>query len=177
MENYVSSLKDTILQNIRKVERMECGVLQKSKLIIPQLEKSYEDLKLFISNYSFKDDAEEIRFFKEVKPRLFSLLVYHSNVYNIEMRMPTGSIDDQKMYLKRTQDHIKYFFDMNPDFYQYYRSGSTHLDHFYFIRKKPDIQQTPDSFYLERDANFSTCYNFKVTEILANENVDGIYQY
>ena len=62
---------------------------------------------------------------------------------------------------------------MNPEFYQYYRAGSTHLDHVYFLRKKPDIQQILDSFYLERDINFSTCYDSKVTEILANEMLSG----
>lgn len=169
MDKYVSTLKNTILQNILDVERMECSMLQKSKLIIPQLEKEFEGLKSFITTYSFREDSEEIRFFKEIKPQLFCQLIYHSKVYGIEMRMPTGSIDDQKRYLKRIQDQIKYFFDMNPDFYQYYRSESTHLDHVYFLRKKPDIGQIPDSFYFERDTTFSTCYDFKVTEILANE--------
>jgi hypothetical protein len=85
------------------------------------------------------------------------------------MKMPTGSLDDRKMYLRRTQDQIKYFFDMNTDFYGYYRSESTHLDHFYFLRKKPNIQPVFDGFYVERDSSFSTCYDFKVIEILANE--------
>jgi hypothetical protein len=67
------------------------------------------------------------------------------------------------------QNRIKYFFDMNLDFYQYYRSGSTHLDRVYFLRGKTDIQLLLDSFYLERDSKFSTCYDFKVTKILANE--------
>lgn len=169
MDKYVSTLKNAVLQNILDVERMECDVLQKSQLIIPLLEKSFEELKSFVTNYSFKDDLEEIHFFKEVKPQLFSQLIYHSKVYNIEMRMPTGSIDDQKMYLRRIQDQIKYFFDTNPDFHQYYRSGSTHLDHLYFLRGKPNIQQIFDSFYYERDTNFSTSYDFKVTKILAND--------
>lgn len=171
MEKYVSTLRNNILQNILEIEKMECSMLQKSKLIIPQLEEGFEQLKFFISNYSFNGDSEEIYFFKKVKPQLFSLLVYHSKIYGIEMRMPTGSIDDQKMYLKRTQDQIKYFFDMNPDFYQYYRSGSTHLDHFYFLRKKPDIGQIIDDFHFERDISFSTYYDSKVTEILANEKL------
>lgn len=169
MDKYVSTLKNSILQNIQDVEKMECSMLQKSKLIIPQLEKGFEELKFFITNYPFKDDTEEILFFKNIKPHLFSKLTYYSKVYCIEMKMPTGSIDDKKMYLKRTLDQIKYFFDMNPDFYGYYRSGSTHLDQFYFLRKKPDIEQIFDCFYIEKDTNFSTYYDSKVTEILANE--------
>ena len=169
MENYISILKNKILQSIQDINQMEYETFQKSGSIISLLEKAFEELKSFAINYSFKDEAEEIRFFKEIKPQLFSQLIYHNKVYNIEMKMPAGSIDDRRMYLTRIQNRIKYFFDMNQDFYQYYRLGSTHLDHTYFLRGKPDIQLPLDSFYFERDANFSTCYDFKVTKILANE--------
>lgn len=169
MDKYVSTLENTILQNILDVERMECSVPQKSKLIIPLLKKELEGLKSFISDYSFKEEAEEIRFFKEIKPQLFSKLAYYGKVYCLEMKMPAGSLDDKKLYLKRSQEQIRYFFDMNPDFYGYYRSESSHLDHFYFLRKKPDSQLVFDNSGFERDSNFSTGYDFKVAEILANE--------
>jgi hypothetical protein len=171
MENYISSLKNKVFQDIQKIERMECDMLQKSKLIIPRLENSFEELKSFISNYSFKDTAEEVHFFKEVKPRLFCQLVYYNKVYNIEMRMPAGSVEDIKVYLERIQNQIRDFCEMNLDFYGYYRSGNTHLDHLYFLRGKPEVQLQYDSYYFERDYNFSTCYDFKMTKILANEMI------
>ena len=173
MEKYVSTLENTILHGILEIKRMECDTLQKSKLIIAQLEKGFEDMKPFITNYSFKNDAQEIHFFKEIKPRLFSQLIYYTQIYSIEMRMPTGSIEDKKMYLRRIQKRIRYFFDENLDFYGYYRSGHTHLDHIYFLRGKPDIQLQHESFYFERDANFSTCYDFKMAKILANEMLEA----
>jgi len=172
MDKYVSNLKNKILQSIQDVEKLDCCMLQKSGLIIPQLEKAFEELKQFTLNYSFKNDADEIYFFKEVKPQLFCQLVYYNKVHNLEMRMPTGSIEDRKSYLDRALSRIRYFFDMNTDFYQYYRSGSTHLDSFYFLRGKPDIQLLLDSFYFERDALFSTCYDFKLTKIIANEMLE-----
>ena len=172
MDKYVSNLKNKIFQEIQEVEKKECSLSQKSQLIISLLESAFEELKSFITNYSFKNDADEIYFFKEVKPQLFSKLVYYNKVHNLEMRMPTGSIDDRKSYLDRALSRIRYFFDMNIDLYQYYRSGSTHLDRFYFLRGKPDILLLLDSFYFERDALFSTCYDFKLTKIIANEMLE-----
>jgi hypothetical protein len=172
MEKYVSNIKKKIYQEIQGIEKLNCNNIQESKLIISLLEKAFEDVKSFIVNYSFKDESEEIYFFKEIKPQLFCQLVYHNKVYNLEMRMPTGSVDDRKAYLVRALSRINYFFDMNTDFYQYYRSGSTHLDNFYFLRGKPDIQLLLDSFYFERDALFSTCYDFKLTKIIANEMLE-----
>lgn len=169
MDKYVSTLKNQILQNIQKVEKMECSISKKSEIVIPQLESSVKELKVFISGYSFKNKEEEIHFFKDIKPQFFSLLIYYVEVYNIEMKIPTGSIHDKRHYLSRVQNRIKYFFDMNLDFYQYYRSGSTHLDHLYFLRGKVNIPLHYDSFYFERDTNFSTCYDYKLTLILVNE--------
>ncbi len=172
MDKYVSTLKNTILQNILEIERMECSMLQKSKFIIPILEKGFENLKSFITGYSFKDNAEEIRFFKEIKPRLSSQLIYHGKICNIEMRMPVGSTEDKKMYLMRIQNRIKFFFEENVSFYGYYRSGNTHLDHLYFLRGKPEVRLHVDSFYFERDSGFSTCYDFKLSKILAHEMLE-----
>lgn len=169
MDKYVSTLKNRILQEVHKVEKMECGMKEKSELIIPLLEKRIEGLKIFISDYSFKDEAEEIYFFKEIKPQFLSLLVYYVEVYNIEMRIPAGSHDDKICHLSRVQSRIKYFFDMNIDFYQYYRTGSTYLDHLYFLRGKVDLPLHYDSFSFERNTSFSTCCDYKLAKILANE--------
>lgn len=55
------------------------------------LEDSLSQLKSFILNHSFKDEVEEIYFFKEAKPRLFSKLIYYHKVHNIAMRRLAGS--------------------------------------------------------------------------------------
>ncbi|MDR1610663.1 MAG: RteC domain-containing protein [Candidatus Symbiothrix sp.] len=169
MEQFVHNLKESINTNIQDIELSENDISQKSLKIIQVLEKAFEELKTFIADYTFKDDQEEIHFFKEIKPQLFSQLVYYNKVYTIEMRMPTGSCNDKKFYLESIQGRIKYFFDMNFDFYLYYRSGNTHLDKYYFLRGEHDLQLILDSFYFERDAKFSTSHDFKVSKILANE--------
>lgn len=172
MDKYTSTLENTILHDILKIERMECGTLQKSKLIVSRLEEAYEDLKHFISGYSFLNEAEEIQFFKETKPRFFSLLIYYSKVYNIELRMPAGSTDDKRCHLVHIQESIRIFFDMNIELYGYYRSGSTHLDHLYFLRGKRNTRLLIDSLNFERDSCFSTCCDHRIAGILANERLE-----
>lgn len=87
------------------------------------------------------------------------------------MRMPTDSYIDRKNYLESILGRIKYFFDNNADFYQYYRSGNTHLDKYYFLRGEPDIQLILDCFYFERDSRFSTSFDFKVAKKIAKERL------
>lgn len=64
---------------------------------------------------------------------------------------------------------LKHFFDMNIDFYQYYRSKSTHLDQCYFIRGKQNSELLFDALYFERDRNFSSCCDDLVSKIIAND--------
>ena len=43
-------------------------------------------------------------------------------------------------------------FEENVDFYGYYRTHSTYLDHKYFVRRKLDVKLSLDSFVFESDA-------------------------
>ena len=171
MEIFIRDIKENINKKIQLIESEENNIFQKSISIISLLESAFDELKEYISNYTFKSPLEEITFFKETKPQLFSILIYHRKVYNLEMRMPTGGYIDRKNYLESILGRIKYFFDNNADFYQYYRSGSTHLDKYYFLRGKPDIQLILDCFYFERDSKFSTSFDFKVAKMIANERL------
>jgi len=153
----------------QKIDRESIGFIERLSTAINSFENAFDKLKAFVSNYVFKNEAEEIHFFKESKPQLFCKLVYYRKIYNIESIRPTGSNYAQLNYIERELDNLKIFFDRNIDFYKYYRSGSTHLDKHYFLRGKPDIQMTLESFYFERDPKFSTACDFKVAKILANE--------
>lgn len=144
MEQYVTTLKKRVNKEIQLIESEEDNLFSKSTKIINLLENAFEELKDFILNYTFKHQSEEIQFFKEIKPQLFSILIYYRKIYNLEMRIPTGGKIEKKEYLENILSRIKYFFDLNCGFYQYYPSGSTHFDKYYFLRGKPDIQLVLD---------------------------------
>ncbi|NDV96153.1 hypothetical protein D0T84_14710 [Dysgonomonas sp. 521] len=169
MKKYTYELIEKLNSELKVIDLAEESLFAKAPKAIILLENLFAELKAFISTYSFKDMEEETYFFKEIKPQLFSKLIYYRKVYNIETIRPNGSIDSQKAYLEKELDHIKTFFDRNLDFYKYYRTGCTHFDKFYFVRGKPDIQLNLDSFYFERDPQFATCFDFKIAKILANE--------
>ena len=153
----------------QKIDRENIGFIESLGTAINSFENAFDRLKAFVSEYTFENEADEIHFFKEIKPQLFCKLIYYRKIYNIESIRPNGSDHAQINYIERELDSLKIFFDRNIDFYKYYRSGSTYLDRHYFLRGKPDIQMTLESFYFERDPKFSTACDFKVAKILANE--------
>lgn len=131
--------------------------------------KTIEAVKNVISKTKFKTNTEEIKFFKEIKPKFTSKLIYYNALYKIEMKKPNGGTRIVKKYYNNELIKLKAFFDNELEFYKYYRSGSIYLDHKYFLRSKFDIKMSLDSYYFETDRNFATSHDFKVAKILAND--------
>lgn len=169
MKTTIKKISKNYLNRLQSIENSEGNILQIAPSAINILEDMFKEIKTFISNYTFKNEEEEIIFFKEVKPQLFCKLIYYQKIYKIEAVRPIGNNQIQKDYLNREYCRLKDFFDENIDFYKYYRSEATHFDKICFIREIPSIYIHLESFYFERDPKFSSHCDFKVAELLANE--------
>jgi len=90
--------------------------------------KAMNKLKNYISSYAFESVAEEVHFFKEVKPQFYSKYIYFINIHNFLLQKPTGGQNIQQDYIHMHLAELKTFFDHNRAFYSYYRSGMTQLD-------------------------------------------------
>jgi len=169
MIQYTLNLLETIKKDVQIIDLEEDTTLNKSLKIIELLRTNFNELKEHISEYTFSNETEEIQFFKETKPQIFSMLIYYDNIYKLEINRPTGSESMQKEFTLKQFDDLKEYFDNNIDFYKYCRSQRTDLDKQYFLRYQPDVEMYFDSQYFERDQKFSTGFDLKVATILAND--------
>jgi len=128
-----------------------------------------ERLKTFSVKYRFPTKAEEVEFFRDIKPQFAARLIYYNEVYNIEVSKPAGAVKEVRKHYKSQLAKLKSFFDDNLDFYKYYRTGNRELDAKYFIRGRFDVRLTLDSAYFQADNRFSTSHDYKVARILAND--------
>jgi hypothetical protein len=122
---------------------------------------------------AFSSQSEEITFFKEIKPRFYSLLIFYHRLYNIEVSRPVGSEEDSKIYLQHQLDQIHHFFEDNKFWYQYHRARETYLDEKLFLRNR---QGSPLSFRIydiNAHPSFSTGFDYIFSRITANELLAG----
>lgn len=169
MLTYIKFLEQETEARIRKIGKTT-QMPERSRLTVEIMESMFERLKEFIIDYRFHDELEEIFFFKEVKPHLFSRLIYHSKIYNIELNRPAGAHDAIHTYFNRALAEVQDYRTKRLGFYRYYRSGATHLDRMYFLRgSKCNINEYLDGFAFERDPLFSTAGDFTVAKILAGD--------
>ena len=168
MKSFVYNLEKDIEKKLKKIESADLNILKKSLEASLVLGDAFQKMKEFISTYTFRDEVEEIEFFKVIKPRLFYRLIYYRKIYNIEMNRPVG-VESQRAYLIDEIKAITRYNAKRSDFVRYYRSGLTHMDSMYYLRGSIDTALYLESFHHERDPSFSTNCDFKVARILANE--------
>jgi len=170
MEKFTNLHLDEIEKQIKQIERDEKNEIAKSTRILKFLESKLAELKKFIVKYDFKSEEEEILFFKEIKPKIVSKLIYYMSVHKIEINRPKGSCSTIETYLLKELDLLKHFFDCNIEMYHYFRTGGTNFDKIYFLRNRDaDIPLNIACFFFERDVRFSTVYDYKIAQIMAND--------
>jgi hypothetical protein len=143
--------------------------IQRSENAVNIIINAVEKLKIIFEKEKTKSQEQEIDFFKNIKPKFTSKLIYYNAIYKIETKKPHGGERIVKKYINNELEKLKRYFDSNLDFYRYYRTGSNYLDIKYFTRGKFDVKLALDSFYFEADHSFSTSHDFKVAKIMAHD--------
>ncbi|SFW67013.1 RteC domain-containing protein [Chitinophaga sancti] len=168
MNKYYSEKINSLNYQINElIAELENPILL-SEQVIELILLTLADLKVFVLKRGFKNDEEEIYFFKYQKPVIVSKLIYYNAIYKIETGKPYGTKRTNK-YLKKELKKLKKFFDNNFDFYKYHRNNNDFLDDKLFLRGKHDIKLCLDTYYFESDHSFSTSHDYKVAKIMAND--------
>ena len=169
MDKTILDIQEKIITELNQIDFQYSDSLKKSECSIEVLKKFLNELKNFVVTYLFDNQADEIHFFKEIKPSIYSKLIYFVEIFNLQSRRPTGSISVQKKYFQKELKKMESFFFENLEFYQYYRNKMTYLDDKYFVRGKLDIRLYSDPFVYDTDPGFSTGHDYKVARIMAND--------
>lgn len=154
---------------LMQIDIEETNILKKAEHSIYAINDILDQLKAIICKSKFINIDEEIQFFKEIKPAIYSKLIYFVKIFNIESKRPTGSDKSQRKYLLSELAKIELYFSENLEFYQYFRNNMTYLDDKYFIRGKLDIRLYVNTFSYDSDPNFSTSHDYKVAKLMAND--------
>ncbi len=125
----------------------------------------------------FKNQEEEIEFFRDIKPQILGKLIYYNKIFRIETACPVKSGKMYHKFFMGQLQQLKLEFKEHicgSSFYRYYRSGRNDRDEEYFVRGKINYRDGLKSYVFEIDHRFSTYYDSKAARIIAN---DLIYTY
>lgn len=150
----------------------EKDVLTRTEKIVDAIMNVLNRLKELIKENGFKDEDEEIAFYKYSKPKFHALYIYHATVFNVESDKPLGSKKATHRYFHNELRRIDNFFYHNLDLYKYYRSDKTHMDKEYFTRG----QGFNKGFVIDIvtpiiDREFCTLHSIKIALLIAYQQL------
>lgn len=108
MKDKIKNIAEKLEHQIRMHELDLNDRIKDIPQIILLLEQGFSELKEIVSFYKFKSEMDEIFFFKIIKPKFFSKLIYYRKVYNIEMMRPNGQDCVLKNYFINELNHKEY---------------------------------------------------------------------
>lgn len=145
-------------------------LVEKEKILLHLINLNVQ-LKEYLLQMEFQSPQEEITFFKIYKPEIISKLIFYNSLYRIEVEKPHYCSKATYKYYKRELLKTHYFFEDNREFYKYYRTKSKHFDNRYFLRNNQNLRMILDSYLIEFDLNYTTSHCFKLSMIIANEQL------
>lgn len=154
-------LNEITLEEDQTIKRLERSIYSCLKYL--------RKLKDFCKLNSPKTEDDEIQFFKSIKPKFKSQLIFYQSLLNIETRKPIGESQVVSDYFLNELRILHHFFESNLSFYQYVRTNASYLDQYYFVRGNYDVHLDPDQCIIDFDPEFSTTHDHKLAQVLASE--------
>jgi RteC protein len=87
-----------------------------------------------VSQQGFRTPAEEIGFFKAVKPGFRAWIEYYTYRYHVLLFRPSGNVLETQRFWKWEERKMERFYESNEEFCRYMKEGSTSRDKEYFLR-------------------------------------------
>jgi hypothetical protein len=175
MKKFTEHLYQDLQVALQEIADLNENQLIKSERSRIAAQKSLLKLKAFIVCYTFKDANEEILFFKEIKPKFLSELIFHREVYFAESRKPVGDAKEQVKHCRRILENINQYFERYHFLYLYYQKKRSDMDEQYFLRNGGIV--TENECDTNIDPLFSTPYSCKFSKIIAMERLSEYVDY
>lgn len=143
-------------------------ILATSLEIIHYIEKKLKEIYKWLKKYVFQTPQDEIYFFKELKPRMVSKLLYYKELLKLETSLPPSKKNKRKHY-EHLLTRIHQYGVNNREFYEYYRSRTSVRDEDLFVRRSYKDIVRDDCCLINYDSKLSTSHDFNVATIIAND--------
>jgi hypothetical protein len=170
MISFTTTLHDDLQRSLD-----EHGTTYDMDTVNKKLETSREfmdRLKVYIQGYTFKNDDEEILFFKKIKHKFYVPLIYYIELVYLFSNMPAGDKRVRIAYFRQIIDSNNNFIERNKVLSNYQKIGRNNEDELIFLRRA-DCQPLYSEYHGEIDESFCTVSSSIISKLLAFEKLNG----
>lgn len=169
MKEYFQELDFNYQNELREIVKKQQNEVNKNALELSQI--YYHKLKEYVKLNNFTSEADEINYFKNIKPKLQSQIIYFNKIIQIQSNIPIGCIETKKDYYSSHLKSMTGFYEDNRAVILYYRSFNTNLDCNFFIRKNACLHRDLEPEFAEVDFDQCTGYDLIIAKFMALEKL------
>lgn len=166
MQNYIAAAK-ALSEELEQLHIEEPNITNRTTKAAKRIRKTLTMFRKRISIEGFKSEEEEIHFFKYVKPRVSSYLIFFLLLSEIEEQRLYDDKNELESCIDKKQRWFRYMMRENQEFVRYYRLGLTHTDRIYFLRGKNLGELSKHSSKQQDDPEFNTSHDGIAANIMA----------
>ncbi|MDX2361585.1 MAG: RteC domain-containing protein [Crocinitomicaceae bacterium] len=142
---------------------------------IQLISQTLSELRTSIANNGFPSIADEIEFFKLIKPVVDAELIYNNVILDIETKRAIQTKQQSTDYLHELELDFLNILQMNFEFVKYFKSDQVHLDTMYFTRKAGQFPISGKKMYVYHDPEFTNEYSYLVASLMAYDKLVETY--
>lgn len=166
MEYYIATAKN-FCDDLEQLNSSEPDINNKAIKAAKLIKKTLANFRTKIRKEGFRSTEDEIHFFKYVKPKISSYLIFYSVLAEIETSKITLNDDELKLFIDKKERMFRHIMRENIDFVQYYKAGLCHLDKIYFVREANLLSMSKNSAHQLTDPEFNVSHDLVAANILA----------
>lgn len=166
MVNYSNSFKHQIDKSIKAINSQNLEQETKLRAINIALEKHIVDMNNWLKDYTFSSQAEEIYFFKHLRPQIISKLFYYKTLLRWEATVLPDPELKKEFYLEK-YSKIEQKLERLGYIDEYCNMNNSYNDTTYFIRHHNlSAVAIYTSEYVNYDSRLCTSQSIAVSKIL-----------
>jgi hypothetical protein len=165
LEGIIQQLDD----ELSTIKMQLTNTIEISEKAIKTVLQTLFKIKDQVIKYGFLSNDDEILFFKHIKPKVLSKLIYYMKLLEIESHRYNYIEKYQIKYLNKNLKKLHHYIGSQYELKQYMVCGKKYMDELYFLRINNKNQIQPDNICIILDHNFSTAQDYNIAKYLAYE--------
>jgi hypothetical protein len=168
LRKFSEKLLAQLVNEIAAIKAAETDQFKILSAVLRAVRAALKTLKDYLKKHPFKDEAEQIYFFKHLKPLFECRRIYELELYNILTSIPAGDAETIRNFYKEELQVVQRFFRHISFHYGYYKLMATDLDSLLFVRGV-SVQSVLIPEVPEPDPEFATSGDYLFAKIKAFE--------
>jgi hypothetical protein len=164
MIDFTKNLYDDLVSRLKDLDTRVDPASLTPDLRMGMIEKAISRIKEKLKDHVFRNDDEEVYFFKFSLPPFLSLLIYYTEKTNIECMAFVVDPQIRKEYFTQQLRKINDYCKEHAELLRYYRSSGSSMDKHYFLRSSPLNQENISPLM---DQSFCTLYTITIATFQA----------